>query len=183
MNNLPELPWVAEGRRYIGLRENVSKTAHNPILLNMLGQMGTFNGESRAWWREDETPWCGLYVGYILGVSKRYVVKEWYRAREWESTYLTKLEKPAYGCIVTFTRNGGGHVAIVVGVDSRGNLMCMGGNQSNMVSIAPFSLDRVTGYYWPSFWHDGEIVKSVPHSDRYSLPLLRSNGQVSTNEA
>jgi len=31
---------------------------------------------------------------------------------------MTKLDKPAYGCIVTFTRQGGGHVGFVVGVPS-----------------------------------------------------------------
>lgn len=34
---------------------------------------------------------------------------------------MTKLDKPAYGCIVTFifTRQGGGHVGFVVGVDAK----------------------------------------------------------------
>lgn len=179
-----ELSWVAEARKYIGLKENTSKTAHNPTLLKMLEKMGSFNGESKAWWKDDETPWCGLFVGYCLGVTKRFVVKEWFRARSWEDTSrMTKLAKPAYGCIVTFTRAGGGHVGFVVGKDARGNLMVLGGNQSNGVSIAPFAVSRVTGYYWPSIWQNKASSKSTPLEGRYNLPLLASNGKPSTNEA
>lgn len=181
MNN--ELPWVAEARKYIGLREDTSKTSHNPKLLAMLNRMGEFSNESRAWWHDDETPWCGLFVGYCLGVAGRYVVREWYRARAWEAPQLTKLDRPAYGALVTFTRDGGGHVGFIVGKDARGNLMVLGGNQSNAVSIAPFAVSRVTGYFWPSFWRNKAAVKSVPFEERYSLPLLKSNGELSTNEA
>jgi hypothetical protein len=84
---------------------------------------------------------------------------------------------------VTFTREGGGHVGFIVGTDARGNLMVLGGNQSNAVSIAPFAKSRATGYYWPSFWRNKAAVKSVPFEERYFLPLLKSNGQLSTNEA
>lgn len=178
-----ELAWIAEARKHIGLKENTSKTAHNPTILAWLERMGQFSGEARAWWREDETPWCGLFVGVCLGEAGRFVVKEWYRAREWESPLMTELARPAYGCLVTFTRDGGGHVGFVVGEDARGNLMVLGGNQSNAVSIAPFAKSRVTGYFWPSFWRDKAAVKSVPFEERYKLPLLKSNGQVSTNEA
>ena len=101
-----ELPWIFEARKHNGLKEIVG-SKHNPILIGMLKAMGKFSSESRAWWLDDETPWCGLFVGYTQGVTGRYVVKEWFRARAWESDQLTKLDKPAYGCIVTFTRKGG----------------------------------------------------------------------------
>jgi uncharacterized protein (TIGR02594 family) len=177
-----ELSWIAKAREYIGLKENVSRTEHNPILLDMLDEMGEFTGEARAWWNDDEMPWCGLFAGYCLGVSGRYVVKEWYRAKAWESSLMTKLDKPAYGCLVTFTRSGGGHVGFVVGKDANNNPMVLGGNQLNMVSIAPFALSRVTGYYWPSVWVK-TVIKSAPLPERYNLPLLKSNGKLSNNEA
>ena len=98
---------------------------------------------------------------------------------------MTKLPEPAYGCIVTFTRDGGGHVGFVVGKDKHGNLMVLGGNQSNMVSIAPFQRSRVTGYYWPSTWDAKTKTRAIsaPLASRYDLPLLNSDGRVSTNEA
>ena len=183
MAKLPELPWIAQARGFIGLREDVSKIRHNPRIVAMLERMGSFSKESKAWWKDDETPWCGLFVGYCLGVSKRFVVKEWFRARSWESPQLAKLAKPAYGAIVTFSRVGGGHVGFIVGKDAKGNLMVLGGNQSNAVSIIPFAPSRVTGIYWPAQYNGGIAIKAVPDAEYYDLPLLKSNGQVSTNEA
>ncbi|WP_274584110.1 TIGR02594 family protein [Neisseria leonii] len=114
---------------------------------------------------------CGLYTGHVLGVSGRYVIKDWYRASAWnDAKTMTKLGAPAYGCLVTFTRTGGGHVGFVVGQDARGNLLVLGGNQSNRVSIAAFPRSRATGYYWPSIWDGKQAVKSVPAAFRYTLP-------------
>jgi len=43
---------------------------------------------------------------------------------------VTKLDKPAYGFIVTFTRQDGGHVDFfIVEKDAKDNLMVLGGNQ------------------------------------------------------
>jgi hypothetical protein len=40
-------------------------------------------------------------------------------------------------------RQGGGHIAIVVGRrDQNGNLMCLGGNQEDAVNIKPFTAER-----------------------------------------
>lgn len=174
-----ELSWLVEARKYVGLKEDTSKTTHNQTLLAMLLRMGSFSGEYKSWWKEDETPWCGLFVGFCLGVGERFVVRDWYRASAWNSDKLTKLDKPAYGCIVTFTRDGGGHVGFIVGKDARGRLMVLGGNQSNKVSIVPFDVTRVSGYYWPSLKNG---TKAPPLESRYELPLLESNGAPSAKE-
>lgn len=180
---MEELPWIAEARRHIGLREDTSRARHNPKILAWLDKMASFDGAARPWWRDDETPWCGLFVGYCLGSVGRYVVREWYRALAWEAEAMLRLEAPAYGCIVTFTRAGGGHVGFVVGRDQRGNLMVLGGNQGNAVSIAPFDRSRVTGCYWPAMFRDGKPAQMRPADHRYKLPLLSSDGKLSTNEA
>lgn len=177
-----ELAWVAEARKHIGLKEKINGKS-NPTIIAWLNQMGTFSSEEKAWWRESSTAWCGLYVGYTLGVSDRFVVSKWYRALAWESPMMTKLSSPAYGCIVTFNRKGGGHVGFVVGKDRFGNLMVLGGNQGDQVSIIPFAMSRVSAYYWPSFYKDGKCIQSSPAASRYNLPLLNSDGRVSTNEA
>ena len=172
MSKQTELAWIAEARKHIGLSEIVGTKGHNTTILGWLKKLG-------AWWAEDETPWCGTFVGYCLQFTGRFVVKHWYRAKDWVNAG-TKLSKPAYGCLVIFNRAGGGHVGFVVGKDARGNLMVLGGNQNNKVSIAPFATDRVVAYVWPSF---GSGVPSIPDSKRYDLPVLNSNGKVSTNEA
>ena len=177
-----ELPWIAEARKHIGLAE-IPGRAHSKILLQWLANMGQYSEESRAWWADDETPWCGLFVGHVLGVSGRYVTKNWFRASAWNDTAMTQLDKPAYGCIVTFTRSGGGHVGFAVGQDKAGRLLVLGGNQGNRVSIAAFDRSRVTGYWWPGIWDKAnkQAVKSVPSEGRYTLPV--GSAAISRSEA
>lgn len=182
MSQQPELLWVKNARNYIGIKE-IKGVRHNEHILRWLGDMGTFSSESKAWWKDDETPWCGLFVGWIMGMTGRYVVKEWYRAKEWASPLLTKLQTPAYGCIAVLDRAGGGHVGFVLGKDARGNIMLISGNQNDSVSIAAFAPSRITGYYWPSRWMLNKPMKSAPASHRYELPLLHSGGTVSSNES
>lgn len=176
MKQKTELEWVKKARGCIGLRE-IKGTHHNPTIINWLDEMGQFSNEARAWWRDDETPWCGLFAGWIMGKSGRYVVKEWYRAKAWASSLMTKLDMPAYGSIAVLSRQGGGHVGFVVGINARGQIMLIGGNQGDMVQISAFDASHIDGYYWPSRWIDGAPMKSWPASERYDLPLLVSAGQ------
>lgn len=170
-----ELPWTKLAKSYIGLKE-IKGERHNPTIIHMLDKLGHYQKESKAWWREDETPWCGVFVGFILGETQRYIVKEWYRAKEWASPKLSKLKAPAYGAIAVLDRVGGGHVGFVVGQDSKGNIMLLGGNQSDMVRIDAFKPERITGYYWPSRWNGQEAVYSIPYAERYDLPVLVGDG-------
>lgn len=85
----------------------------------------------------------------------------------------TRLAAPVYGCIVIFSRQGGGHVGPVMGVDKQGRLLVMGGNQKDAVSIAPFDRVRVLAYVWPP----GQAFTNT------ALPVLDSSAASSTNEA
>ncbi|KLS37226.1 C40 family peptidase, partial [Neisseria gonorrhoeae] len=93
---MKELKWIEEARKYLGAHEKVNGKS-NPVLLAMLQEMGNFNQEQKAWWKETDTPWCGLFVGYCLGKAGRAVIRDWYRAKAWAMSGLTKLEAPAYG--------------------------------------------------------------------------------------
>lgn len=159
------LTWLDTAYSLIGERE-IPGPKHNPLILKM------WQAIHSGWFKDDETPWCAGYVGYCLeqnGIKSTRSAA----ARSYEK-FGVKLSRPAVGCIVVFTRKGGGHVGFVVGKDRYGNLMVLGGNQGNMVKISPFSLDRVTAYRWPSIW---------PAEHRFDLPVIDSNGKVSTNEA
>ena len=78
-----------------------------------------------------------------------------------------------YGCIVVFTRDGGGHVGFVVGQDKVGSLMVLGGNQGDAVNVKAFPRSRATAYRWPM---------GLPADVGAPLPLLAS-AELSTNEA
>lgn len=166
-----EIEWVHYAREYIGVKEIPGKQ-HNPTIINWLIKLG-------AWWKDDETPWCGTFVAHVLKEANRYIPKHWYRAKAWADAG-TVLNAPAYGCLAVFDRKGGGHVGFVVGKDKMGNLMILGGNQNNEVSIRPFSTTRVIAYVWPSL-KDGK--RSWPTLERYSLTTLSTKLSVSTDEA
>lgn len=166
--DLSDPKWIAEARQYIGQRE-IKGSAHNPTILR--------------WWKlikssfkDDETAWCAAFVGGVLeqcGITSTRSAA----ARSYLDFGKT-LDKPAYGCVVVFWRGSpsgwSGHVGFIVGKDKRGNLMVLGGNQSDAVNIKPFSKSRVLGYRWPGIW---------PYAERFDLPLLDSDGKVSRNEA
>lgn len=172
MGDLPELAWIKEARSYLGLKE-VSGMKHNPKIIAMLEKMGSFSKENKSWWKDDETPWCGLFVGYCLGMVGRFVVPNWFRAKAWADTnYLTKLEKPAYGAIAVYDRTGGGHTGFVVGKDRVDRICILGGNQDNSVSIKSFSKARAVSYWWASAFINGKCEKRFPLDERYKLPKL-----------
>ena len=174
MSDKPELVHVAIARKYIGLAE-VKGAKHKPTILALTVKAFVATGK-KSWINDDETPWCGNFLGGVFAEAElgSKIPKEFYRAKEWENAG-TKLSKPAYGCVVTFTRDGGGHVGIVVGKTKTGMLKVLGGNQSDAVNIADFDPKRVTAYRWIS-------TGSLPHEHRYDLPVLTA-GRISTNEA
>ena len=167
MGDKPELTHVAIARKYIGLTEIKASNRHPTID----AWAKTLSGK----WLLGQ-PWCGTFCAQVFkeaGLGHK-IPKEFFRAKAWENAG-TKLDKPAYGCVVTFTRDGGGHVGFVVGKTKTGMLKVLGGNQSNAVNIADFDPKRVTSYRWIS-------SGTVPHDYRYDLPVLAA-GRISTNEA
>ena len=161
--------WLDRARAYLGTRE-IKGPRHEPRILKWWAAL-------KAPFRDDETPWCGAFVGGVLEESGLPVQSGGAMARAW-ARYGVKLDKPAVGAIVVFWRGspkgGSGHVGFVVGRDRYGNLMVLGGNQGDAVTIKPFSRDRVLAYRWPGVW---------PLAERFTLPLLDSDGRVSTDEA
>lgn len=135
--------WLHEARKHLGVRE-IPGVNHHPLIVRM------WKAIKRGGIKDDETPWCAAFVGFCLenvGIaSSRF---------ESARSYLTwgqKLDGPVFGCIVVFTRNGGGHVGFVTGRHFDGRLLVLGGNQGNEVNIRAFPTDRVSGYRWPTGW-------------------------------
>lgn len=161
--------WLDVARRYIGTRE-IKGPKHNKHILDWWAKLG-------APFRDDETPWCGAFVGGVLAEAGIKPQPGGASARAWLN-FGKKLDKPAVGAVVVFWRGSpsgwSGHVGFVVGKDRKGNIMVLGGNQGDAVNIKPFSKTRVLGYRWPGIW---------PKQERFTLPIYRSDGAVSTNEA
>ena len=167
MSQLPELKWIAEARKHIGLKE-IKGSRHNPIILSWLKKL-------KAWWNEDESAWCGLYVAYCLQEANVPIPKHWYRALDYLS-YGTRLVKPAYGCVAVKSRKGGGHVCFVVGQTKEGKLVCLGGNQNDMVCYALYDRKDFEAFMWYG-------KTSRPAQERYNLPILSDIKATSVSES
>lgn len=146
--------WIEEARRHVGLRE-VKGPQHAAEIVQFWRDI------KRGGIKDDETPWCAAFVGAVLErVGIRSTRFE--SARSYEA-WGTPLAEPVPGCVVVFTRRGGGHVGFVVGEDSTGNLLVLGGNQGDEVNVRAFPRSRATAYRWP----DGE-----PLPQRGPLPVM-----------
>lgn len=157
-------PWIEVARKYIGTRE-AKGAAHNPVIVRWLTQLG-------AWWRDDETPWCGTFVAAVMRESSITPPHAWYRAKAWLD-WGVPFAAPAVGMVVVFERVGGGHVGIVVGKTPAGFLLVLGGNQGDEVNIRAFDPARVIGYRWPQ----GQRIPVMGQ-----LPVL-ANARLSESEA
>jgi uncharacterized protein (TIGR02594 family) len=155
--------WIDEARKHIGLKEIVGKDT-NLTIQSWLSKL-------RAWWRDDETAWCGTYVAHCIKAAGYSLPKHWYRAMDWLN-WGVDIGAPCYGCVAILSRKGGGHVMFAVGFDEKGNVLGLGGNQGNAVTIQAFDPKRIVGYRMP-----------VGTFHRAPLPLIRQKFAVSTNEA
>ncbi len=163
-----DLAWMIEAKKHIGLKE-VSGKAHNPTILSWLKSLG-------AWWSEDETAWCGTFIAHCLKVAGVKYPKHWYRALDYVN-YGSKLTKPAYGCVAIKTRQGGGHVCFVVGRDEKTRkLVCIGGNQSNMVCYALYAESNFQEFRWYG-------MTDRPAQHRYDLPIMTGVTATRVSEA
>ena len=155
--------WLQIAERYQGLRE-IRGPSHNKIILGWLTKL-------RAWWRDDETPWCGVFVAHCMDEAGLPYPKFYMRAKAW-SDYgsLLRRDRLAPGAILVFDRAGGGHVGFYVGEDA-GHYFVLGGNQGNAVNVMKLGKTRLVASRWP---------KGEPGLGK---PVQMAGGIISADEA
>lgn len=135
--------WLKAARAELGARE-IPGDEHNPTVLGYFRDAG-FPGI-----RDDETAWCAGFANAILercgyGGSKSLAARSFLN-------WGKPVSKPYPGCIAVFSRgdpNGWqGHVGFYVG-EENGEILVLGGNQSNCVNIAGQSKARLLGFREP----------------------------------
>ncbi len=97
---------------------------------------------------DDSVPWCASFVCYVLETAG-FKSTNSKSARSYEK-YGAATKSPDPGDIVVFWRgeksSGKGHVAFFLEYDKDGDIVCLGGNQSNKVCVATYSKDQLIGF-------------------------------------
>lgn len=136
-------PWLALARLELGVKETAGPASQQRIVEYLKAT------RVRPAMYVDETPWCAAFVCWCL---ERASVPSTRAALA--RSYLrwgVALSKPQIGCVVVLTRGASrtqGHVGFYVGARDS-DVLLLGGNQGNKVSIAPHSALRVLSYRWP----------------------------------
>lgn len=156
-----ELPWIAEARKLLGLHEvKDAKKLDKALRLDT-----------------SEIAWCGAFVGMCIATAlpSEPMISNQLGSRNWLKFGHT-IGSPQIGAVAVFWRGSKdgwqGHVGFVVGHDKT-HLHILGGNQSNSVSVAKVSKDRLLGLRWPTTY-------ALPTG---TLMMTTFNGKVTTNEA
>jgi uncharacterized protein (TIGR02594 family) len=161
-------PWVEEAGRLKGLRE-IPGPRSEPRILKWAADIG---GWVKSFYRNDDTPWCGLFVAHCIGLTlpEEPLPSNPLGAGEWRK-FGRSLDIPAYGAVAVFSRPGGHHVGFYLG-ETHAAYRVRGGNQKNSVSDIWIAKDRFLSMRWPT---------------TFPLPLggrvwLTSAGELSRNE-
>ena len=130
----------ALARQFLGIKEQPG-SGTNPLLAPMWALCPDWLDKD-----DSKTAWCGIFRGYIGHRAGSGLPPNHYRALEWSKWGKgVRVDRPALwqrGDTVVMPRTGGNHVALLDRVEG-GTAYCLGGNQSDAVTIAPFKLSRI----------------------------------------
>jgi uncharacterized protein (TIGR02594 family) len=107
--------------------------------------------EARRWLGGNPTRrnrlWCAAFMNFVLErTGRRGSGSD--LARSFAS-YGHRVSGPQIGAIAVMTRNGGGHVGVVSGIDAVGNPIIISGNHGHRVAEAVYPGRRVYAYVMP----------------------------------
>jgi len=147
---------------------------NNPVIMEWAREVGEALGVSLGY-TADKIPWCGLGMAYVA--LKAGWLDQTPRQPLWARAWLKfgqKADKPSFGDILVFGREGGGHVGVYV-AESAGHFHVLGSNQGDAVNIRMIPKARLLGARRP-IWR-----KAQPASVR---PIhMGANGVATTGEA
>jgi uncharacterized protein (TIGR02594 family) len=126
---------LVEAVKHLGVKEFIGKE-HNPIILGWAKSLSL-----STIYTNDEIPWCGLFVAYCCHAQGLSVVDRPLWALNWNK-FGNRVSEPMLGDVLTFKRNGGGHVGIYIGEDKT-HYHVLGGNQNNSVSVSRIAKIRL----------------------------------------
>lgn len=141
----------------------------NPTIL----AWGAEVGQGKVY-SHDSIPWCGLFIAVVAKRAGKEIVDSPLWALSW-ADFGKPVEKGGamLGDVLTFKRDGGGHVALYVGEDASAYHV-LGGNQSDQVCITRIAKARLYRARRPLYLSQPTNVRKI---------TLAANGRISSNEA
>jgi uncharacterized protein (TIGR02594 family) len=172
---LSRAPWLAQMRAITGTKELPGNTDSPIIMLwnrDIIRAFPEFGDYPRNY-THDSVPWCGLCMAGCMArctppISPPFGSSDTGRylfANSWAHWKgATALAKPITGCVMVFSRTGGGHVSLLEKLV--GDVAYIrGGNQSDMVNVAKKDLSTLVGAFWPPGWPVAtDIVADITNS-------------------
>lgn len=159
---------IQEAMKLLGVVE-LRGAANSPTIMGWADEIG---GKVEDVYRADAIPWCGLFAAVVVQRAGKDVVKDPLWALNW-SKFAVDAGQPGLGDIVTFKRNGGGHVGFYIAEDNT-HYHVLGGNQSDAVNIMRIRKKRLHRARRPAYRNQPATVK--PYK-------VAPQGRISTNEA
>lgn len=158
---------LVEAIKHIGTKEIVGKE-HNKKILAWAEAIGL-----KSVYTNDEIPWCGLFIAYCCHAQGLDVVKHPLWALNWNK-FGNVAQVPMLGDVLTFTRNGGGHVGIYIGEDTT-CYHVLGGNQNNQVNVMRIEKSRLS--------QARRTAWKIAQPSNVRVVKLETKGEISQNEA
>jgi uncharacterized protein (TIGR02594 family) len=149
-----------------GVTEKVG-TSNNPVIMGWAKELGL-----EKVYTADSIPWCGLFAAIIIHRAGRPVIDQPLWALNWNK-FGVKVNQPMLGDILTFSRNGGGHVGLYVGEDNIAYHV-LGGNQGDKVCVSRIGKDRLSQARRPAYNSQPTNIRKI---------VLSAQGALSKNEA
>jgi uncharacterized protein (TIGR02594 family) len=91
--------------------------------------------------------WCGAFMNLVL---ERTGHKPGGNLARSYANYGQRVSGPQVGALAVMSRRGGGHVGVVSGVDSKGNVIVVSGNHNNTVAESVYPRSRIYAYVMPN---------------------------------
>ena len=165
LGTLPRM--VVEARSLLGTVETPG-AGNNPTIIAWAKEIG---GSVKNVYTADSVPWCGLFMAVVAKRAGKTPVNDPLWALNWNN-FGSPAGQPVLGDVLTFMRNGGGHVAIYIGEDHDAYHV-IGGNQSDQVCYTRMEKAR---------------LKQARRTPYMNMPasckpyILSATGPLSTNE-
>jgi len=137
-------PWIGKSEEHLGVHELVGPGS-NPVILAWRESLKPW---ARAYFTDDDIAWCALAVNGILhevGIAGPGTLA----AKDFAGWGQDAREHLGLGCVLVFTRpGGGGHVGFYIG-ERPDAFLVRGGNQGNKFCDTWIARARLIAVRWP----------------------------------